>query len=536
MPILLRNLRLELDEPVEELRARAAQRLRVPVEAVRQYAVVRRAVDARRADDVHFVYQIELALAEEADETAAMRRLRANEAAMLDPVAPPEPTPGSAPLPERPLIIGFGPGGMFAAWRLAKWGYKPIVIERGQPVRTRHRDVLQRFYRDRDFDPESNLLFGEGGAGTYSDGKLYTRIRDPLNRTVLEALYHHGATPDIMVNARPHIGSDRLPRVCWKLRERIEELGGEVRFGQCVDDLRVEAGRLTGVRVGEEWHGAAPTILAIGHSARDTIRMLAERGVKIVSKPFQIGVRIEHPQELVDRWQYGSQAGHVCLEAAEYQVVAREAAGAYGDLFSFCMCPGGMILPSNEAAGLVATNGASRARRSSPFANSGLVITLDPAAMWLGPLQAMDFQKHWEEAAFAAAGADYHVPAQRAEDFLAERSSDGEMSVSYPLGGKWTELASILPQQVADALRRGLPILDQKLPGFAGAEAMLTGPETRASAPFRIQRDQQTREAVETAGLYPVGEGAGYAGGIMSAAVDGIRSADCIISRYAPPR
>ena len=485
---------------------------------------------------MHFIYHVEVALNETpAAERRRLKYLKPHQAVWLEPFTEPAPEPGSETLPARPVVIGFGPAGMFAAWRLALMGYKPIVYERGRDVRRRHRDVRQRFFRERDFDPESNLLFGEGGAGAYSDGKLYTRVNHPLAQRVLEVLYQHGADPDILVNARPHIGSDRLPTICRRLREHIERLGGEVRFEQRLDEVRVSNGRLEALRVGTEWIPAGPTILALGHSARDTIRMLAARGVRLAAKPFQLGVRIEHPQALVDRWQYGPHAGHPRLSPAEYQIVAKGAAGAEGDLFSFCMCPGGVILPTNEAAGLIATNGASRATRNSPYANSGLVITVNPEQFDHDPLAGMAYQERLEQRCFQAAGGQYELPVQRARDYLQMRPSEGEPDTSYPLGARWLELRAVLPRTVAEALARGLPILEARLPGYTGAEALITAPETRASAPFRILRDATTREALDVAGLYPVGEGAGYAGGIMSSALDGLKSADAIISLHTQP-
>jgi len=542
MPILVRNVPLALDEPEESLICGVSRRLRVPVDAIRSYAIVRRAIDARMKE-IHFSYHIEIALAEPPEaERARLRRLGSVDAVWIEPRAAAEPQPGRHALAQRPIVVGFGPAGMFAALRLAKFGYKPVVLERGREVRRRHRDVMQRYYRDRDFDPNSNLLFGEGGAGTYSDGKVYSRVHDPLCRVVLETMYQHGADPEVLIDARPHIGSDRLPTICARIRRRIESWGGEIRFENVVDDVRCEDEVLTAIRVsktggdaGGEWQACGPVVLAIGHSARDTIRLLAARGVRIEPKPFQIGVRIEHPQEIVDRWQYGACAGHGLLSPAEYHLVAKGVAGEHGNMFSFCMCPGGMILPTNESAGLIATNGASKAQRSSPFANSGLVITVDPAVMGMSALDALAYQEQWERLAFGVTKGTYRVPCQRANDFLRGAPSNGALRTSFPLGGQWAEIREVIPGAVAAALERGLPMLDRKFPGYTGGDAVITGPETRASAPFRLVRGPTTREAAGIAGLYPVGEGAGYAGGIVSAAVDGIRTADVIIEYYAPP-
>lgn len=538
MPLLLRNVNLNLDESETELPARAAKRLRIPEAAIRSYAIASRSLDARRGQ-VRFCYQLEIALDETPTrEQAILKRQRPGTAAWLESKRNPFPTQGTTPLPERPVIIGFGPGGIFAALRLAEMGYRPIVLERGREVRRRHRDIMQRYYRERDFDPSSNLLFGEGGAGTYSDGKLYTRVHDPLCRYVLEVFYQHGADPDILIDSRPHIGSDRLPTICTRIRQRIAALGGEVHFEAPLDDLQIEDGAVKAIRIGAgsetSWINVGPVILAIGHSARDTLRTLAARGVHLDAKPFQIGVRIEHPQALVDGWQYGAAAGHERLAAAEYHLVAKGAASQRGDMFSFCMCPGGEILPTNESAGLIATNGASRANRSGPFANAGLVITMDPVAMGLTALEAVAWQEKWERLAYEATKGTYAVPCQRAIDFLGERASDGTIATSFPLGGQWHDLRAILPREVSDALGRALPTLDRKMPGFAGDEAIITAPETRASAPVRIVRDTDSRCAVGVGNLYPVGEGAGYAGGIVSAAIDGIRSADAIVTRFAP--
>jgi len=544
MPILARNVRLGLDEPEEQLLPAVAKRLRVPVSAIRTYSIVRRSLDARRKDDIHFSYQVEFILDEpQKKQRSRVRRLGQKDLTWSEPESARVPPFGKAELPERPTIIGFGPAGMLAALRLAQFGYKPIVLERGREVRRRHRDIMQRFYRERDFDPTSNLLFGEGGAGTYSDGKLYTRINDPLCRYVLEAFYHHGATPEVLIDARPHIGSDRLPTLCTRLRRKIEVLGGEVRFECQMDDIRIVDGRLDaikitgrGIQAGGVWRHAGPIILAVGHSARDTVRMLYNRGIRVEAKPFQIGVRIEHPQAMVNHWQYGAAAGHGRLASAEYHAVAKGAAGDRRDVFSFCMCPGGMILPANESAGHVATNGASQSKRSSPFANSGLVVTMDPEELGMNAMQSMDFQQRWERMAFEATDRSYRVPIQRASDFLARHGSDGQLDTSYPLGGQWTTIAELVPETVTDALRRALPMLEHKFPGFAGPEGLITAPETRASGPSRILRDPATRAAVGATGLYPVGEGAGYAGGIVSAAVDGIKSADMIIRTFAAPR
>lgn len=537
MALIIRNITLSLDDPEDVLLNKAASRLGVGLGAIAQYAVVRRSLDARRDRELQYVYTVELALADgPRAERACLRRLHGRNVELLEPPLPHEAEPGQAPLPHQPVIVGFGPAGIFAALRLAEMGYCPIVLERGCKVRQRHRDIMHTFYREGRFNPESNLLFGEGGAGTYSDGKVYTRLSEPMVRDVLGILVRFGADPDVFIDGKPHIGSDRLPTICTHIREHIERLGGEVRFETRVDDFEIEGGALAALTVRGERMPVGPVLLGIGHSARDTYRQLAERGVRMDAKPFQIGVRIEHPQELVDRWQYGSACGHPKLPPADYHLVSKRAAGERRDLFSFCMCPGGQILPTNESDGLIATNGASRASRSGRFANSGLVVTVDPSDVGGDALAGLEFQRKWERLAFNAVDAGYRVPAQRCVDFLADRTSDGVLETSYPLGGKWTRIAEIVPDFLVSALRSALPRLDQRMPGFAGGDGVITAPETRASAPVRIVRDSGTRVSVSTGNLYPIGEGAGYAGGIVSAAIDGIKSAEAVIRQYKPVR
>ena len=533
MAILVRNVSLPLDGDTEQLLAAAAKRLRVPRKAIRTYAVVRRSIDARRGRPLRFNCHVELGLHESLKrECRRVARLHRNDVQIITPPEHHDPEPGTEPLRHRPVVIGFGPAGMFAGLRLARYGYRPIVLERGKDVRRRHYDVLKRFIKDQVFNPESNYLFGEGGAGAYSDGKLYTRVSDPLVRTVLETLYRHGADPGILIDAHPHVGSEVLPGICRRMREHIERRGGEVRFDSRVDDVRVQDDELVSLRVGEESVAAGPTILAVGQSARDTLRLLFRRGVAMVPKPFQVGVRIEHPQEQVDRWQYGDVAGHERLPPAEYRLVAKGAAGERGDLFSFCMCPGGVILPTGESPGLIATNGASRSHRSGPFANAGLVITI--SLTHEDALAGPAYLEKLERRAFESAGGGYRAPAQRAADFVAGRPSDGRYEGSYPFGVTWRPLVGLLPADVLGALSTGLRMLDERMPGFAGPEAVMVAPETRASASVRILRHAVTREAVATRNLYPVGEGAGYAGGIVSAAIDGLKTAAAIIARYSP--
>jgi uncharacterized protein len=536
MPILIRNIPLGLDEPEDRLLERACRRLRMPTRTIRKWEIVRRSLDARDKEEIQFVYNVVVVLADGPQrETGLVDRLGRQDVAMVSSAQPVDLPPGTAPLLAPPVVIGLGPAGMFAALTLAKQGYAPIVLERGQPVPQRNIDVFDAFYTQGQFDPESNLLYGEGGAGTYSDGKLYSRIHDPLTQDVYDALVGAGAGEDIRIEGKPHIGSDRLPGICVKIRQAILEHGGQVHFGCRVSDfVRDGTNRVTRVALADgRTFEAGAVILGTGHSARDVYAILHRLGIALAAKPFQMGVRIQHPQEMVNHWQYGTLAGHPKLPPADYHLNAKGAGGAFGDVYSFCMCPGGQILPANEAAGLIVTNGASPSGRSGAYANSGLVVTLQPQQFGEHPLAGIEFQQKWEKAAYAIAG-NYRVPAQRATDFLSGRVGTDPLHVDHPIGGTPTDLHALLPKDLAQAIGKALEMLNRRLRGFAGPEAILTAPETRASSPVRIVRDTATRASPSCENLYPVGEGAGYAGGIVSAAVDGIKAAGAIIQHYKP--
>ena len=533
MPLLIRNLVLGPGEPEATLLKRVARRLRVEPKDIATYGIVRRSIDAR-GGEVRVVYNVEAALrGSGAREQWVLNGLRRSDVVQLKPKADEPLKPGQMPLDRRPVVIGFGPAGMFAALLLAEHGYRPLILERGHDV-ARRGQGLADYYGNRHFHDDANLLFGEGGAGTYSDGKLYSRRNDSLGATVFETFVRHGADPNILIEGRPHIGSDRLPEICRGIRQQIEQLGGEVRFGVRVTGFESRDGQLVRLQTADgESIDAGPTILAIGHSARDTIRCLHEAGVALEAKPFQLGLRIEHSQELVNRWQYGDWWCHPALPPADYQVIAKRAAGDR-DVFSFCMCPGGTVLPAHESAELICVNGGSNANRNAPTANSGLVTTVTPDAFGDDPLAGMAIQQRLEHTAWQLGGGDYSAPVQRAADFVAGRPSSGDVETSYPLGTRWADLRQVLPEPVSQALAAALAILDQRMPGYAGPDAILLGPESRASSPVRIVRDHDTRQSPTATGLYPVGEGAGYAGGIVSAAVDGLRSAQAIVRQYRP--
>src|SRR5512135_437592 len=530
MSLKVANVRLELDEPETALPDKLSERLGVSGDAIARWRILRKSLDARRHDDLHFVYAAEV---EVPDAEARLVALDLGpdvdrfEAERFD-----WPAPGPRPLAHRPVIVGAGPAGLFAGYLLALDGYRPLILERGRAVKDRVADV-RRFDAGGPLDPESNYLFGEGGAGTFSDGKLTCRGAGPDIRRVLEILADCHGTPSILYEHRPHLGSNRLPLVVRTLRRKFEALGGEVRFSCRVEDLDIAEARLRGLSTSSGYIPADLAVLAIGHSARDTYSMLLRRGVPIAPKPFQLGVRIEQPQEQVNVARYGGSAGHPALGAADYHLVAR--AGAR-DLFTFCMCAGGYVMPSVSEPGYFCTNGMSESRHDSPFANSGLVVTITPEDTGSQhPLAGIHYQQRPERLAYLAGGRTYAAPIQWARDFLAARPSRGVPPSSYARGTVPIDLGAILPPVVLDALERGLPVMDRRFHGLFLKRATLTGPEARGSAPVRIPRDPQTRQCPAVAGLYPCGEGAGYAGGIVSAAVDGLRTARALVGTFARP-
>lgn len=531
MALLVHNLTLGLDEPETRLRGQAARKLRVPGERIQSLRVARRSLDARPGR-MRWTYSVIVEL--DAEQRRTLRNAQ-GDVRLYSPPGGPRMAAGDEPCEHPPILVGAGPAGTFAALLLAEAGYRPIVLDRGLDVGRRHADV-QAFLTRRQLAPESNLLFGEGGAGTYSDGKLFTRTHDALVEWVVRQYAQYAGDEGIAVSGKPHVGSDRLPNVARRLRERVEALGGRFRWGVRLDGLEIADGKVRALRLaGGERIGASCLLLACGHSARDTYAMLARQGVPLSARPFQMGVRIEHPQALIDAAQYGLHAGREDLGAADYHLVARGAAGDR-DVYSFCMCPGGRILPASHQVGTICTNGGSRSRRASGWANAALVVTVLPREYGDEPLAGLVFQERIERACFEAAGGDYAACAQRATDFLAERATVGPVETTSLTGARGTDLHALLPRLVARGLHAALPAFEQRIRGFAGPDAVLVGPETRASCPVRIDRDPQTRTSPAADNLYPAGEGAGYAGGIVSSAVDGLRSAEAIIARYAPVR
>jgi uncharacterized protein len=523
----LTELKLPLDHPDEALRAAIVQRLGVADRDIAGFTVYKRSYDARKRNAITLIYTVDVELRDTLEAGVAERG--------LTHVAPSPDmryrfvAKASATLKSRPVVIGFGPCGLFAALILAQMGFRPIVLERGKAVRERTRDTFG-LWRQAVLDPESNVQFGEGGAGTFSDGKLWSQIKDPhhYGRKVLEEFVLAGAPEEIMYVSKPHIGTFRLVSMIEKMRATIESLGGEIRFGARVEDVRIEDGRLRGLvlKDGEELP-CEHVVLAIGHSARDTFEMLHRRGVYIEAKPFSIGFRIEHPQSLIDNARFGAFAGHPLLGAADYRLVhhARNGRGVY----SFCMCPGGTVVAATSEVGQVVTNGMSQYSRNERNANAGLVVGISPADYPGDPLAGIAFQRHWERQAFKLGGGDYWAPGQLVGDFLRGRPSKdfGDVQPSYTPGVRLGDLSTALPDYAIAAIREAIPALDRQLKGFAMHDAVLTGVETRTSSPIRITRGADY-QSINTRGLYPAGEGASYAGGIYSAAIDGIEVAQAL--------
>ncbi len=526
----LTELKLPLDHTEDELRAAIVKRLGIADGELVGYTVFRRGYDARKPSAIVFAYTLDV---EVRNEAAVWKRLKGDRHVGTTPdmeyrFAAHAP----ANLAERPVVIGTGPCGLFAALILAQSGFRPIVLERGKAVRERTKDTWG-LWRQGKLDPESNVQFGEGGAGTFSDGKLHTQIKDPQyrGRKVLTEFVKAGAPEEILYVSKPHIGTFRLVGMVEQMRATIESLGGEIRFGSRVEDVEINNGQVCGVRVASgETIATRHVVLAVGHSARDTFEMLHARGVYMEAKPFSIGVRIEHPQALIDRARFGKFAGHPALGAADYKLVHH--CGNGRSAYSFCMCPGGTVVAATSEEGRVVTNGMSQYSRNERNANSAIVVGVTPAdyrGADKNPLAGIDFQRQWESKAFEAGGGSYAAPAQLVGDFLAGRPSTvlGAVQPSYTPGIHLTDLSACLPDYVVATLREALPAFDKQIRGFAMADALMTGVETRTSSPVRITRDEKL-QSLNTHGLYPAGEGAGYAGGILSAAVDGIKVAEAV--------
>ena len=549
----LSELKLPLDHSEADLAAAVLRRLRLAPDQLLGLRLVKRSVDARKSAAITLVYSLDLDLDLDARAEARLLKRFAG-----DPHLRPSPDTTYHPVVSgakagkmRPVVVGAGPCGYFAALLLAQMGFRPLLLERGKAIKQRSADTFGFWKGSADFNPESNAQFGEGGAGTFSDGKLYSQVSEakPYVRKVLEELVAAGANPDILTLHHPHIGTYKLATVVRGLRQRIEALGGEVRFECRVDGLELNPvdRSIRGLQLDSgERIAATQVVLALGHSARDSFEMLKTAGVAMQPKPFAVGLRIEHPQSLIDRARWGQAAGHPRLGPAEYKLVhhCSEKANLGRSVYSFCMCPGGLVVGATSEPGRVVTNGMSQHTRNERNANSGIVVGIELADLTSygesadDPLAGVAFQRHWEGRAFVIGGSNYQAPAQRVGDFLANRSSHGSGGVipSYQPGVCYGNLAGCLPDFVLTAIREALPAFERRIPGFLMDDALLTGVETRTSSPVRLPRDEITLECGNTPGLFPAGEGAGYAGGILSAAIDGIKVAEQVALSLTLPR
>jgi hypothetical protein len=528
--------------PITALTRLAAQALGVAESDIAQLQVFKRSFDARKAE-LLAVYIVDLTLTDPAAEPALLARHAGHPHITATPDmgwVPPAHAPATLAL--RPVVVGFGPCGIFAALTLAQMGFKPIVLERGRSVRQRTKDTWG-LWRKRVLTPESNVQFGEGGAGLFSDGKLYSQIKDPrfLGRKVMQEFVNAGAPVEILYEAHPHIGTFKLVKVVEHMRDEIVRLGGEIRFEQHVSDLQIENGALRGLVVRDLASGQTQelrcdhAVLALGHSSRDTFEMLHARGVDIAAKPFSIGFRVEHPQGVIDRARWGRHAGHPLLGAAEYRLVHHAANGRA--VYSFCMCPGGTVVAATSEPERVVTNGMSQYSRNERNANAGIVVGIDPERDFPGgPLAGIALQRALESHAYVLGGHNYNAPGQLVGDFVAGRDSQqlGEVEPSYKPGVTLGSLHSALPAYAIEAMREAFPAFGKNIPGFDRHDAVLTGVETRTSAPVRIPRGDDL-QSTNVRGLYPAGEGAGYAGGILSAGVDGIKVAEALALQATEP-
>ncbi len=532
--IRITQLKLPIAHTQNDLLEKAAKLLRVPPEEIRSFRIARRSVDARKKEEICFIYTLDVETKREAQ---TVKRAKSPQIAICREPVYRFPEAGGEILRHRPVIVGCGPAGLFAGYMLAQAGYCPLILERGEDVDTR-REKVRRFWEDGVLDLRSNVQFGEGGAGTFSDGKLNTLVKDPdgRNRRALEILAEHGADPKILWDAKPHIGTDQLGTVVKNLRGHITELGGTVLFGTQAADLRIEAGKLRGVTVTEGGGTnqrdicAEAVILAIGHSARDTFSMLSDRGVPMQPKAFAVGLRIQHPQKMIDESQYGA-ADIRLLGHASYKLTHQASSGR--GVYSFCMCPGGYVVDASSETGRLAVNGMSDHDRAGENANSALIVTVTPADFGGdSPLAGIEYQRRLEEAAYRAG--EGRIPVQLYGDFKAGRVSRGWGDVAPQFRGRtaFANLREALPDDLADSIVEGVEAFERKIRGFSRCDSILAGVESRTSSPVRIPRNERGESAV--AGLFPCGEGAGYAGGILSAAMDGMRAAEEVGRRYRP--
>lgn len=530
MPVRINNIILDINEDISMVKERASKKSRVPVKDMKEFKILRESVDARKKDAIKFNYTVEFSCN---NEDKIVKRARNKDIRLEKSVEKKELLYGNKTLNHRPIIVGMGPAGLFAGLILAKNGYDPIIIERGEDVDSRTSSV-NNFWNTGKLNLNSNVQFGEGGAGTFSDGKLTTRIKDSWCDFILKEFVEKGASEEIIYSGKPHIGTDVLKTVVKNIRKQIIELGGEVHFNSKLEDIIIKDNKLKAIIVNGDEIPCEVLILSIGHSARDTYEMLFKRGISVESKAFAMGVRVEHSQALINERQYGKFAGHPRLKAADYRIVhnGKDNRGIY----SFCMCPGGYVVAAASEEGRVVTNGMSYHDRSGKNANSAIVVSVTPKDFSSNnPLSGMELQRHYEGLAYKLGGENYYAPIQLVEDFIrGERTVKlGNVEPTYKPGYKLEDLRKCLPSIVVDGLVEGIYNFDNKIKGFISSGSVLTGIETRTSAPIRILRNKEL-QSISTKGLYPTGEGAGYAGGIMSAAVDGLKVGEKIIEEFKP--
>lgn len=524
------NIKIDIDEDLSLVRKKVCKKLNINDNEIIEYSIYKESIDARKKDKITLVYTVDVRLKNE----KKYLKSKKSDIVFISTNKYEDVSAGNEILKNRPLVVGAGPAGLFATLLLAQRGYKPILIERGEDVDTRANDI-ENFWSNGVLKPNSNVQFGEGGAGTFSDGKLTTRLKDIRSEKVLREFVNFGAPEEIIYSHKPHIGTDILKNVIKSLREEIIRCGGNVRFGACMTGIEIVNGRVVSIEVNNsERIESDSIILAIGHSARDTYRTLNQNGVFMEQKPFAMGARIEHPQNMINEVQYGIFSNHKKLGAADYKLTAHTENGR--SVYSFCMCPGGTVIASASCEGMLVTNGMSEHARDKENANSGLLVNIETSDFGSEhPLAGVEFQEKYERLAFEVGGRNYNAPCQLVGDFVDGVKSEkiGTVKPSYKPGVTMTDLSLCLPDFVVDAMREAIQILDKKLIGFGMRDAVLTGVETRSSAPVRIKRNLDTLQSINIENLFPCGEGAGYAGGIVTAAVDGIKCAEKIIQKYS---
>ncbi|MBZ9689411.1 FAD-dependent oxidoreductase [Clostridium estertheticum] len=529
MAIKVNNIVLDIDENMEDVKIKAARKMRVSESEIKVFRIAKESIDARKKNNIKFNYA---AIIEMDNEIKVVAGANDKDVKIEEVKYDSEFEFGTTAMNHRPIIVGMGPAGMFAGLLMAQKGYKPLIIERGENVERRTNSIV-KFWTRAVLNTESNVQFGEGGAGTFSDGKLTTRIKDTRCDYILEEFVKAGAPEEILYMGKPHIGTDILKSVVKNIRETIISLGGEVRFNSKLEDIKIKDKKVKSIIVNGEEIPCDSLILAPGHSSRDTYEMLYKKGVFMSSKPFAVGVRIEHPQDMINENQYGKYASHERLKAADYKLTyTSERSGRA--VYSFCMCPGGEVVAAASEQGHLVINGMSKYKRNKANANSAIVVAVGPKDFaGDSPLAGIEFQRHYEALAYMAGGANFNAPVQLVGDFLKDKVSNaiGSVKPSYTPGYKFADLTTCLPSYVTDAIKEALPKFEYKINGFAREDAIMTGIETRTSAPVRIDRNDKL-QSISLEGLYPAGEGAGYAGGIISAAVDGLKVAENIMKEW----